>query len=736
MKILILDDKNENRKFLKEILSKKGHNVVETNNCVDAFKLLSENGFELIISGILQPVLDGLQFCYRVKNNEKTKDIPVIICAPGITDGTDLEYLQNLGADGVIDYNIPEDELTTKLCALVEDIDGRLVKSKVPISGIDKLVLQDYSRHFIQKIAGITTKYQTVFDSAGDGIMVMKDYKFVECNRRAMEIFGCDEKDIIGRYPYEFSPEFQPDGRESKEKAIAMMDEALRGKLVHFEWRHKKLDGTLFDTEVSLRRFELPDGVYLLAVVRDITEKKRAQDQLQKSEELFRTIFESAKDCIFIKNRALKYIMVNKCTAQIFGIECDEIIGKTDAEFFGPDEAQKIVSEDLMVLNGEVIESFPEKTIRGKRLKFHTIKVPLRNEKGEVWGLCGIARDITEYEIMKQDLVKSQGRLQLISDNIEEVIFILDMDLKFTFVTPSIKIIGYDIEELLKNGIEKLLTAESYVDVMKVLREELDIEKTHKVDKERTRVLTLQIRKKDRSIIWAEITFKFLRDGEGKPNGILGVARDVTETYEAYQKLNRSYRQLDRLLEGVVTALASAVEKRDPYTAGHQRRVAELTIAITKELGVSKDIIDYLRIAALLHDVGKIYVPAEILAKPTSLTPAEFEIIKTHSQVGYEILKPVDFPWPIPEIVLQHHEKNDGSGYPLGLTGDKIMMEAKILCVADIVEAMMSHRPYREALGLEQALGDISKGRGIKFDPDIVDICIKLFKEKGFRFTK
>jgi len=736
MKILILDDKIENRRFLKGILSEKGHNIIEVDNCVDAFKLLSENGFELIISGILQPVLDGLQFCYRVKNNEKTKNIPVIICAPGSTDEKDLKYLQNLGADGVISYEIPEYEFTTKLNALVEDISKGLVKSKVPISGIDKSVLQNYSRYFIQKIVGITTKYQTVFDSAGDGIMVMKDYKFVECNKRATEIFGCDEKDIIGRYPYEVSPEFQPDGRESKEKAIAMMDEALSGKLVHFEWRHKKLDGKLFDTEVSLKRFELPDGVYLLALVRDITEKKRALEQLRQSEELFRAIFESARDCIFIKNKALKYIMVNKCTANLFGMECNEIIGKTDNDLFGPDDAQKNVSEDLRILNGEVIESFPEKIIRGKRLKFHTIKVPLRNEKGEVWGLCGIARDITEYENVKQDLIKSHNRLQLISNNIEEVIFILDMDLKFTFVTPSIKILGYEIEELLENGIEKLLTAQSYVDVMKLLKEELEIEKLPKTDKERSRVLTLQIRKKDRSIIWADITLKFLRDGEGKPNGILGVARDVTETYEAHQQLNRSYKQLDRLLEGVVTALASAVEKRDPYTAGHQRRVAELTVAITKELGVSKDMIDYLHIAALLHDVGKIYVPAEILAKPTSLTPAEFEIIKTHSQVGYEILKPVDFPWPIPEIVLQHHEKNDGSGYPRGLKGNEIMIEAKILCVADIVEAMMSHRPYREALGLEQAIGDISKGRGIKFDPDIVDICIKLFKEKGFRFTK
>ncbi|MEO0123251.1 MAG: PAS domain S-box protein [candidate division WOR-3 bacterium] len=736
MKILVLDDKAENRILLKEILKEKGHNIVEVNNCVDAFKLLLENGFDLIISGILQPVLDGLQFCYRVKTNDKTKDIPMVICVPGVTDEKGQEYLKNLGADAVMNTTMQKEQFAHKLNDFISDIVSGSIQTNRPSLHIDKSVLQTYSAHFLQKLLGISTKYQTLFDSAGDGIMILKDYKFVECNKRALEIFGCDEKDIIGKYPYELSPAFQPDGSNSNEKAIQMMKEALYGKPMFFEWQHRRIDGSLFDTEVSLRRFELPDGVYLLALVRDITEKKRIQGQLKENEELFRTIFESAKDCIFIKNKALRYVMVNKCTAELLGMKTEEIIGKTDFDIFGPDTANTIISEDRRVLNGEVIENFSERNIRGKRFKFHTIKVPLYNAKGEIWGLCGIARDISEQETTKSELIKNQERLQLITENITEVIFILDMDLKFTFMSPSIKIIGYDTDELLNNGVEKLLTRHSYSDAMKVLKEELEIESIPTLNKNRYRSLLLQIKKRDGMEIWAQTTFKFIRDKEGKPIGILGVARDVSDAYNAHQELKKSYEQLNRLLEGAVTALASAVEKRDPYTAGHQRRVAELTCTIAEEMGLSKEIINYLRIASLLHDVGKIYVPAEILAKPTTLTPAEFEIIKTHSQVGYEILAPVNFPWPIPEIVLQHHEKMDGSGYPKGLKGDEIMIEAKILCVADIVEAMMSHRPYREALGLDQALNDISKGRGIKFEPEIVDICIKLFKEKGFRFSK
>lgn len=185
----------------------------------------------------------------------------------------------------------------------------------------------------MEKFVGVTTKYQTVFECAGDGIVVLKDYKFVECNKKALEIFGSRLGDILGAYPYDLSPENQPDGRNSKEKAIEIMNDALSGKPVFFEWQYKRPDGSLFDAEVTLRRFELPDGVYLLALIRDITERKRIQDKLKMSEELFRAVVESARDCIFIKDSLLKYVMVNKCTAELFGVEREEIIGKSDTDF-------------------------------------------------------------------------------------------------------------------------------------------------------------------------------------------------------------------------------------------------------------------------------------------------------------------------------------------------------------------------------------------------------------------
>jgi putative nucleotidyltransferase with HDIG domain len=181
-----------------------------------------------------------------------------------------------------------------------------------------------------------------------------------------------------------------------------------------------------------------------------------------------------------------------------------------------------------------------------------------------------------------------------------------------------------------------------------------------------------------------------------------------------------------------VQALATTVEVRDPYTAGHQRRVAKLAVAIATEMRLPPERIEGLQLAAVLHDIGKIHVPAEILASPRKLTAAEFEIIKTHPTVGYDILKDIDFTNPVARIVLQHHERLDGSGYPAGLKQEQILLEARILCVADVVEAMASHRPYRPGLGVPTALHEISEHKGQMYDSDVVSACVGLFQSKQF----
>ena len=206
------------------------------------------------------------------------------------------------------------------------------------------------------------------------------------------------------------------------------------------------------------------------------------------------------------------------------------------------------------------------------------------------------------------------------------------------------------------------------------------------------------------------------------------------ECKRAEEELKQTLEKLQKTLVSTVQAMSQTVEIRDPYTAGHQRKVAELAYTIATEIGLPKEQINWLYLTAIIHDIGKIYVPAEILSKPGRLSKFEFDIIKAHAQVGYDILKVIEFPWAVADIVLQHHERLDGSGYPNGLSDDNILLEAKVIAVADVVEAMASHRPYRPALGIDKALEEISRGRGILYDADVVDACLKVFTEKGFKF--
>ena len=201
------------------------------------------------------------------------------------------------------------------------------------------------------------------------------------------------------------------------------------------------------------------------------------------------------------------------------------------------------------------------------------------------------------------------------------------------------------------------------------------------------------------------------------------------------EQVSERTAKLRQLLEQTVTAIALTLEKRDPYTAGHQRRVAQLAAAIGEEMGLARTVIEGIHFGGLIHDIGKISVPAEILSKPVRLSDLEFKIVKVHAEAGYEILKDIAFPWPVADMVRQHHERMDGSGYPQGLKGEQIMLEARILAVADVTEAMSARRPYRPGLGMDAALEEITRGRGSHFDPAAVDACLRIIREKGFVFS-
>ncbi|MDD5723856.1 MAG: PAS domain S-box protein [Syntrophales bacterium] len=239
---------------------------------------------------------------------------------------------------------------------------------------------------------------------------------------------------------------------------------------------------------------------------------------------------------------------------------------------------------------------------------------------------------------------------------------------------------------------------------------------------------------KNGDIIWTDVSTTLLHDAQGTPLYLITSIVDITGRKRAEEELRQTLESLRKAFNTTIQVMVSAVEARDPYTAGHQFRSADLARAIATEMKLSEDRIDGIRMAGSIHDIGKLSIPAEILSKPSKLSDIEFSLIQEHPRKGYEMLKDVESPWPLAEIVYQHHERMDGSGYPRNLKGDEIIMEARIMAVADVVEAMASHRPYRPALGIDAALKQIEDNRGILYDADVVDACARLFKEEGYRF--
>jgi PAS domain S-box-containing protein/putative nucleotidyltransferase with HDIG domain len=332
-----------------------------------------------------------------------------------------------------------------------------------------------------------------------------------------------------------------------------------------------------------------------------------------------------------------------------------------------------------------------------------------------------------ERRLAADNLRRSEEKYRTLFEDSRDAIYINDAkgDL-IDFNRSTMDLFGYSKEELI--GMETkavFVNADEYTRLQEKLARDGSIKE-----------FEAKLRKKDGSEMDCLITSTVRRARDKNILGYQGIIRDISELVSSQKELEKTLEKLGKALSGTIQAMALTVETRDPYTSGHQHRVTKLAIAIATELGLSKDRIEGIRLAGLIHDVGKISVPGEILSKPGSMSGNELSIIKDHAQVGHDLLKPVDFPWPIARIVQQHHERMDGSGYPNGVSGEDILIEARILAVADVVEAMASHRPYRPALGIDVALKEVSKYRGVLYDPKVVDACRELIEKKGYRLEE
>ena len=361
--------------------------------------------------------------------------------------------------------------------------------------------------------------------------------------------------------------------------------------------------------------------------------------------------------------------------------------------------------------------------------------------KGNLFRLCpAIARELKDVEVKNRQkqtesqreavleaLRQSEEKYRSILETIQEGYFEVDFAGNFTFFNDSLcRNLGYSKEELMGMNNRQYTDKEYSKKLFQAFN------KVYNTG-EPTEGFDWQIIRKDGTKRYIESSVSLQKDSSGKPAGFRGIARDVTERKQAEEKLLLTLESLRKAFGTIIKVMVSAVEMRDPYTSGHQIRSADLARAIATEMGLPQDKINGIRLAGSIHDIGKLSIPAEILSKPSKLTNIEFSLIKEHSRVGYEMLKDVESPWPLAQIVYQHHERIDGSGYPKNLKGDEIIIEASIMAVADVVEAMASHRPYRPALGIKAALEEIKKNKGILYDEAVADTCLRLFLEKNYQ---
>jgi len=598
-------------------------------------------------------------------------------------------------------------------------------------------------------------------------------------------------------------------------------------------------------------------------LVSELTELRSQNAALKKSEsrEKYRSLIENLRDVVYELDSQGVVLYISPAVRDVLGFDSTEIVGKSFIDLAYKDDLNSATEWFSELSKGTEKPSDYRVLNKSGELRWAQTKTRPVIEGGVFKGAYGILIDVTAQRQAEEALRKSQEKYRWVLDNTADVITVMDMNLRFTYVSPSVmRMRGYTAEEAVTQTFEQVMTPESLQISAKVFEEEMKLEASGTADPDRIRIVVVEQYRKDGSIVLMENHLSFMRDEAKKPVGIISVSHDITQRRRTEEALNKAKTLLDktfasmdeaifivdpytrmiiacnraaevifgfgekdligcdtdilhvdklsydlfgqelfpaleangvfrtefqmrrkdgsvfptehtvteilddsghrtsvvsvvrdisdrklaektlqntldslrRALNTTIQVMISAIEVRDPYTSGHQIRSADLARAIATELGLPKEKIEGMRMAGSIHDIGKLSIPAEILSKPAKLSEIEFALIKEHARKGFEMLKDVESPWPLAQIVYQHHERMDGSGYPRHLKGEEILMEARILAVADVVEAMASHRPYRAALGIDAALNEIEKNRGIFYDEVVADACLRLFREKSF----
>jgi len=502
----------------------------------------------------------------------------------------------------------------------------------------------------------------------------------------------------------------------------------------------------------------------ILCTMHAVEKFERIESMLRESGERFESLVRQSADAVYIFDSATKRIVdCNEAFLKLTGYSALDLPDLTAYRLVAHERAEVDANTDRIVQKGALVigerkwrardGTLLDVLISAVRLKhgaktlifvmardigdLKTMRGELERAKSALAAEVGsyvselsltaerLSQEIDERKRVEETLKLSEEKFRMLVEHATEAI-IIAQDGKFKFVNnKALELVGDPTLDVLNMGIDIFIHPDDRDRVMKRHAQRLSGETA-------PNEYSFKLKDVHGNSKWVSIK-AVLTEWNGRP-ATLNFLRDLTEQKKAEEDIRQSCEKLQRTIEGIVDVMTATVEIRDPYTAGHQRRVSQLALAMGRHLRLPAGSLDAIHMAGLIHDMGKISIPAEILSKPGKLSNFEFEIIKSHPSIGYDILKSIEFPWPLAEIVLQHHERINGSGYPRSMCRDDILIEARIIGVADVVEAMASHRPYRPALGIEAALDEIAKNSGKLYDAEAVEACLSLFHDRKFRF--
>jgi PAS domain S-box-containing protein len=759
IKILIAEGDPADAELVEHTLRKAGLKfVAERVETRSAFvEALDRFKPDIVLSDYRLPDFDELSALKLVQ--EKDPHLPVIVVSGMIRDDEAVELIRAGAADYV---------LKNRLARLPSAVPQALANAARRREN-DRM--EQAARHAALEIEDLYNNAPCGYHSVDNDTLV------VRINDTELAWLGYTRQEVLGKKRgFDF---WSPATKSLYETAFSQLRTQGGPERVELEMMRK--DGTLFPVEIAATAITDGDGNFVMSrsVIHDLTERKQAEQALRDSEKAYRDLFELSPDGIVAWDLNGIIQGANTSAATLLGYDKPEdLVGRSWLDFIVPEDRPALaeMAQGAKKSGGLIGAEFAAIRKDGSRVFAEARLQVVLDSAGNPVHNIAITRDITERKLAERALQRLNRTLRVShATNVEVVRATTEEELFDNICHVGVDLGGYRLvwigfaEHDEAKTVRRVAWAGKHPESFRtahitwaddewgrgpigtaIRTGETQINQNvgtdpvmapwHAALAELGLKASVALPLKDNTGVFGVIT---LYAGEPDAFGpeevdlLTELAADLA--YGIHARRSHAGREaalasLHEALTSTVQAIAHAVEMHDVYTAGHQRHVAELAVAIAREIGVTEWQIEGIFLAGTIHDVGKLNVPAEFLSKPGKLTPLEYQLIQTHVQSGYDIIKGVNFPWPVAQTILQHHERLDGSGYPNGLKGEAISMEGRILAVADVVDAMQSHRPYRPALGLDAALAEIEAGKGRLYDPAVVDACTVLFRQRGFKF--